>query len=206
MSSFSRALRSLASRTLPIAAFAIAAFALAGCEIQRKSQAPAAARPESTARAMSAAGAPPVLDLSPERIPALIARPGARATLVNVWATWCEPCREEFPGLLRAARSHQRDGLRLILISTDFAEQRSAALQFLSQLGVTDTSYLKSGDDMSFINSLSPRWTGALPATFVYDAGGRLIEYWEGKAEEARFEHAIVGALHPHSSREGSKP
>ena len=47
-------------------------------------------------------------------------------------------------------------------------------------------SYLKTGDDMEFIDRLEPRWTGALPATFIYDGGGSLRDFWEGKASYAR--------------------
>jgi hypothetical protein len=52
----------------------------------------------------------------------------------------------------------------------------------LAGQGVDFVSYLKTGDDMTFIESLNPRWTGALPATFVYDGAGRQQRFWEGKA------------------------
>ena len=41
----------------------------------------------------------------------------APLVLVNVWATWCDPCREELPELLRAYREHRAQGLRLVMIS-----------------------------------------------------------------------------------------
>jgi thiol-disulfide isomerase/thioredoxin len=124
---------------------------------------------------------------------ALARRPGATATLVNIWASWCVPCREEFPELLRLERSYRRRGLRLALVSADF--DAPAARAFLVKQGVSFRTYLKTGDDMTFINALDPRWSGALPATFVYDGAGRLVSFWEGKADSGRFEQAVGEAM-----------
>ena len=147
---------------------------------------------------------PRVMSVSAAAIPALVH--GSNVTLVNAWATWCDPCREEFPALLAAARSRAPDGVRLVLISTDFPDQLEAVRGFLTAHGVTDTSYLKSGDDMSFINALSPKWSGALPATFVFDARGKLIEFWEGRSDSSRFAAALTRALAARSSAKESVP
>jgi thiol-disulfide isomerase/thioredoxin len=125
---------------------------------------------------------------------------------VNVWATWCVPCREEFPLLLRLAREYEPRGLELLLVSADFDDRLPAVRRFLAAQGVTDTSYLKAEDDMSFIDALSPRWSGALPATFVYDGAGRQIAFWEGKADEARLRKSLEEALAKRSSMEDSSP
>src|ERR1035437_6453046 len=46
---------------------------------------------------------------------------GAKAVLVNMWATWCAPCREEFPGLVSVAHQYQGQGLKVLLVSADSA-------------------------------------------------------------------------------------
>lgn len=121
----------------------------------------------------------------------------AGVTVVNVWATWCGPCREEFPALLAAIQRHQPDA-RLLLYSADFEDQASAVRAFLAERGVRDTVYLKTGDDQHFIEAMHPTWSGALPATLVFDRAGQLREFWEGEADSARFERAIQAALEPH--------
>lgn len=141
------------------------------------------------------AAGPPVIAASAGDIRAMAARAGARATLVNVWATWCAPCREEFPALLRAAQARDRQGLRLVLVSADVPDQLPAVRRFLAAQGVNDTSYLKNGDDMAFIDAMDPRWSGALPATFVYDGRGRQTAFWEGIANQSRFTRSIDNAL-----------
>lgn len=123
------------------------------------------------------------------------------------WSTsgpaWCGPCREEFPALLAAARRHPE--LRLLLVSADFDTQLPEARRFLFEHGVTDTSYLKHDGDQAFIDGLDARWSGALPATLLYDGAGHKVAFWEGTADSAMFETAIMQALHPSTAQEGTR-
>jgi len=162
----------------------------------------ACARPEtaSRARASAAPASGPTTRATVALAPATLTQvldhvrqPGARATLVNVWATWCVPCRQEFPDLVRLERAYREQGLRVLFVSTDF--DSLDAVKFLAEQGVDYLSLFKVGDDMSFINGLSPKWSGSLPATFVYDATGRLVRFWEGRADYSRFEQAVLEAL-----------
>ena len=141
------------------------------------------------------AGSPAVVAITADQVRSLAARPGAKATLVNVWATWCAPCREEFPGLLEVGKKRRADGLRLVLVSADFEDQTAAVRKFLRARGVADTAYIISGDPMAFINRLNPKWTGALPATFVYNSRGELDQFWEGAAGESRFNESVDRAM-----------
>lgn len=112
-----------------------------------------------------------------------VRRPGASAVLVNVWATWCLPCREEFPDLLKLRGELLDRGLRVLFVSADFEDDREAQVRkFLAAQGVDFPSFLKEEKDEEFIDGLEPRWSGALPVTLVYDDGGTLRRFWEGAA------------------------
>lgn len=166
------------------------AAALIGCSSEQAShqEPPAASASTSDSRAL-----PPVTPTSAE---SLMARTRAgEATIVNLWATWCPPCREEMPELIRVARAHRADRVKLLLVSVDFEDQLPAVRKFLATQGYADTSFLKTGDDMTFINAVNPKWTGALPATLVFDRQGRQVAFWEGRASEDKFEHAVIEAL-----------
>ena len=117
--------------------------------------------------------------------------PGAQATLVNVWATWCIPCREEMPDLLRLRRAYADRGLRVVLVSGDFASDADQATAFLGELGVDFPTYIKTGSDMEFIDALDPQWSGALPVTLIYDSAGTLRHSLYGKSSYDQFETQV---------------
>ncbi len=112
---------------------------------------------------------------------AAIRKPGAQAVLLNVWATWCEPCKEEMPELIRFYKEHKDQGLRLVLVSSDDPKERHEVAKFLAAEGVDFPTFVKVGDDMRFIDTLEPNWSGALPASFLYDGEGKKRRFWPGK-------------------------
>jgi thiol-disulfide isomerase/thioredoxin len=130
-----------------------------------------------------------------EQVLARVRAPGARVVLVNMWATWCPPCREEFPDLVRLERAYRDRGLRLIFVSGDFDSELPQVKQFLAEQGVHRPTLLKTGDDMRFIDAMDRRWSGALPATWIYDGSGRVRDFWEGKASYDKFEQKILQVL-----------
>ena len=136
---------------------------------------------------------------------AAVRAPGARAVLVNLWATWCDPCREEMPDLIRFFRAHRSAGLRLVLVSADDPGSRQDVARFLAEAGATGAqAFIKIGDDMAFINGLDARWSGALPASFLYDSRGAERHFWPGRvtlpdleAALAQIAPATKGGPHP---------
>ena len=184
---------------LPLIALAV----LSGCSNRAAERTESAAGADG-ADAPVAAGDSATIEL-PGYAPAVVAigaegilervKTGGNATLVNLWATWCAPCRHEMPALLKVARAHRDDGLRLMLVSADFDDQIGAVRRFLATHAVDETTFIKTGSDNEFINTLHSEWSGALPATLVVDRHGRLTDFWEGAADENRFSHAVIAAL-----------
>ncbi len=64
---------------------------------------------------------------------------GEKAILINIWATWCAPCVEEFPEIVELQR-HYPDKLKVIFISADFPDSRDRALEFLKKQNVDWTT------------------------------------------------------------------
>lgn len=123
---------------------------------------------------------------------------GKEAVLLNFWATWCSPCVEEFPMVVKLARENKSKGLQIYFVSVDWVDERHKVEAFLKEQGVGGISFLKvQDDDNAFINTISLQWTGAVPFTIIYDRQGRVIDQWENKAPKEKFEEAIHMALPP---------
>ncbi|MCX7885661.1 MAG: TlpA family protein disulfide reductase [Verrucomicrobiae bacterium] len=145
------------------------------------------------------AGRPPIQPVTASQLLELVRAPGAKVVLVNVYAIWCGPCREEFPDLVRLEENYRGKGLRVLFVSADDESDLSAVRKFLREQGVGYTTYLKAQADMEFISGLDQRWEGALPATFIYDGRGGLRDFWVGTADYRTFEQKIKPILEEHS-------
>ncbi len=119
--------------------------------------------------------------VSADNLSNIIDEMNGEIVLVNIWASWCGPCREEMPDLLKIRHEFYDRGLRLMLISTDFSRQIPDALSFLNEQKVEFPVYLKSGNDGSFLDTFHPDWNGALPVTFFYNKNGELVDHIIGK-------------------------
>ena len=187
---------SRAPRLLTLALLALGIAVLPGC-----GGAPGG-RPAGRAPVAANEAATDTLPLEPvtaEQLHARIREPGARATLVNVWASWCDPCREEFPEIVSLAERDRARGLRVLFVSADFTDQAPDTRRFLAEHRAPAPWLVKTGRDQEFIDGLDRRWSGALPVTIVYDPAGKPVQFWEGKADSAHFAAAVEPLLSPPS-------
>jgi thiol-disulfide isomerase/thioredoxin len=128
--------------------------------------------------------------------PKLVASQKGKVLLVNFWATWCVPCRAEMPQLVKMQERLKTKGFTLITISADEPEQEAQAAQFLQKNGVPAPTYLrKAKDDDKFINSIDPKWSGALPALVLYDRTGKKVKMYVGESNLTEVEAAISKLL-----------
>lgn len=117
-----------------------------------------------------------------------------KPVLVNVWATWCIPCVEEFPYIMKLKETYG-DDFELVFISGDFEEAKEEAVTFLKEQNVDFTTYYKTGNDNEFIQTLSPDWSGALPFTLIIASDGSVSAQWEGKATYEEFESELLTVI-----------
>ena len=147
--------------------------------------------------AARAAETPPevnVIRAGSEEILSAVRGSGAKVVVVNMWATWCIPCREEFPDLLRLRERYADRGVKLVLVSADFDATLPEVKSFLADRGVGET-FLKTGNDTEFINAFDREWSGALPATFVYDGTGARRYSIHGKTTFEALEEKVSSIL-----------
>ncbi len=90
-----------------------------------------------------------------------------QAVVVNLWASWCPPCRAEMPALQRAWEDYQDRGLVILAVNTTFQDSLSAAATFIAEHGLTFPIPLDR------TGSVSNRYLlRALPSTFFIDREG----------------------------------
>lgn len=120
-----------------------------------------------------------------------------RPLLVNFWATWCDPCREEFPDLVRIDADYRARGLEFITISLDDTSQINTNVpQFLREKKASMPAYLLNTlDPDAAIEMVDRAWRGALPATFLYDARGQIVFKHMGRVKAAELRAAIEKVL-----------
>ena len=115
---------------------------------------------------------------------AVLERGSGKVILINFWATWCSPCREEMPHLVELQKKLGDKGFMLVTVSADEQEDAASALAFLQENEVPGAAYLKSvDDDDAFIDAIDSKWSGALPALFLYDRKGKLVMKFIGETE-----------------------
>src|SRR6266850_4565995 len=207
-------------RELALTAVVVAAAVIAGVGLftilRSEPDAPAVASTEATSRPESA-GAPaarPILDEAVRELD--LVRPSrpkraedftvalvrgetlklreqrGKAVMINFWATWCPPCREEMPAMERLYRRHRERGFVLLAVSVD--TDASLVRPFLEHHKLTFPVALDA--KMELANTYGVR---ALPSSFLIDRNGYMTALALGpRPWDNRAAHALVeGMLGP---------
>ncbi|MCS6829645.1 MAG: TlpA disulfide reductase family protein [Armatimonadota bacterium] len=125
-----------------------------------------------------------------------LAKRKGKVVVVNLWATWCAPCRAEFPALVKLYNNYRSRGVEVIVISVDDVENEPKVAQFLQEQKAKMPAFIKKpGDSEKFINAVDRDWPGAIPYTIVYDRNGKPFARMLGDHTFAQFEATVKKAL-----------
>ena len=108
---------------------------------------------------------------------------GDRPVLVNLWASWCGPCREEMPRLQEA---YERDGDRVGFLGVNTEDTPSAAASLLADLFVTYASVVDREKQL-----LTELGAPGLPVTLAVTADGRILDRQIGQASAERLDELV---------------
>jgi thiol-disulfide isomerase/thioredoxin len=137
--------------------------------------------PKRTPKPTPNANLPKVTQINEVSIKAAL-KPNGKPLLVNFWATWCVPCVEEFPDLVKLDAEY-KGRIDFITISLDdLAEIRRDVPKFLSDMKAEMPAYLlRTADENAVITSITKDWQGGLPFTILYNEKGEIAYFVQGK-------------------------
>ena len=137
-----------------------------------------------------------------------------RFRLINVWATWCAPCVEEFPDLVALARRMDMRDFEMVTISVDDPKLEPKVKAFLEKNHVAPADRLKrelkkegrgtlnylytdSSTD-ALVQALDPKWEGPLPHTLVIAPGGNVLYRHTGEIDPMELRAKIIEIMSPY--------
>ena len=132
-----------------------------------------------------------------DALKALLTQQRQRPLLVNFWATYCDPCRDEFPDLVKIDKEYRPQSLEFVTVSLDdMTDIKTGVPKFLSEMKATMPAYLLNTlDPEPAINMVDQRWRGDLPATFLYNEKGEVVYKHIGRINPAELREAIDKAV-----------
>jgi thiol-disulfide isomerase/thioredoxin len=140
---------------------------------------------------------PVVSAIDTDALKGLISQQRGRPLLVNFWATFCDPCRDEFPDLVKIDKDFRPQSIEFVTVSLDDIDQiKTDVPKFLNAMNATMPAYLLNvSDPEPAINFVDRRWQGDLPATYLYNDKGEVIYKHIGRVNAAELRAAIDKAV-----------
>jgi thiol-disulfide isomerase/thioredoxin len=112
--------------------------------------------------------------------------------LVTFWATWCEPCRDEYPMLNELAKQYAPQGLKVVGVDLDQDGDLILMRRFLTRYKPIFPNYRKKkGEENAFSQGVMPGWNGSIPASFFYAKDGTQIGHLVGSSSQETYDAAI---------------
>jgi peroxiredoxin len=120
-----------------------------------------------------------------------IAQWRGKVLVINFWATWCAPCREEMPDFIRAQNDFGPKGLQVVGIAVDNADK---VQQFVKELGLNYPALIGGYAAMDLSKTLGNSLV-ALPYTLVLDRQGKVAYTHLGPVKVDKFRDVVAGLL-----------
>jgi thiol-disulfide isomerase/thioredoxin len=174
-------------RAVFVAAFMLAAAVMiAACAMSKDEGAGGGAKPA------TAGAAPAMIDSVPQKLEAF----RGKVVILDLWATWCGPCRIEIPGFIDLQTRYRDKGLEVVGVSLDPADSRggagaAAVGPFMQQFGINYTIWMVNN-----FKALGKYPLGqGYPTTYVINRDGTVYKVYVGAQPKSTFENDIKQLL-----------
>lgn len=112
-----------------------------------------------------------------------------KVVVIDFWATWCAPCREEIPGYIALQEKYGKDGLVIVGISLDRGGP-AKVIDFAKKFGINYTVVMGDSEQIEGFGDIA-----AIPTTFLIDRDGNVRDRKVGAMETAEYEKRILAVL-----------
>lgn len=137
-----------------------------------------------------------VEDIDKAKLQKLIKNRKGKVLLLNIWATWCAPCKKEFPDLVKLADKYKKSKVEIIGLSVDDRKDlQTDVIPFLEKNNVNFKIYLQNFKNIEELIEIFPQWQGAIPLTVIFDSKGNQQKFIIGMRDFAFFDNAIQEVL-----------
>ena len=113
--------------------------------------------------------------------------------VVNFWATWCKPCIKEMPYFEAANQEYQNQPVQVVLVSMDAAQDLEKRVKpFVQKRNLQSRLLLLDETDANtWIDKLEPKWSGAIPATILFNNKRKQYEFVERELTQEELQNLI---------------
>lgn len=137
-----------------------------------------------------------VPELDSAKLSQLISNRYGRALFINVWATWCEPCIQEFPELVKIFNEYKTKNIDFVSLSVDQPEDDSIVVSTVKKFKAGFNVFIAAEKQSEqIINLLNNNWSGEVPATFIYNGSGKQEKIILGSRNFVYFKNSIDSVL-----------
>jgi peroxiredoxin len=113
--------------------------------------------------------------------------------LINVWASWCGPCVQEFPDFVIIDRIYRSREFEFISINADKLSRKDYVLKFLQKNEASNRNFIFNSDNNTqLVKAVDPEWSGALPYTMLVEQGGKVVYRTQGPINLIEMRKLIV--------------
>ena len=126
----------------------------------------------------------------------LIKNRKGKVLLLNVWASWCMPCKKEFPDLVKLAEKYKNSKVEIVGLSVDDKDDlQTEVIPFLQKNNANFKIYIQNLKSVDELISFFPKWQGAIPLTVIYDKNGKEKNFIIGMRNFEFFDKALQEVL-----------
>jgi len=116
--------------------------------------------------------------------------------LIDFWATWCGPCREELPQFETMYRMYGQRTFDLVTVSINYPDEKPGVMKVLNDLHATSTNLMLSSTDIyAQLSAFDPNWNAAVPYTLLIRPGGEVVYKNNGSVDELQLKRLIIANL-----------